>query len=166
MRQFPRHKLSLTFAIGLALAIAFPAASHRAAAQSANPGISLQDLGGLNVSGTTWNFSGDFPVSAGAWESVTITNYGYCFVGPNDPRAGTAHAAGVFYYTDLSVEPGRDGYTFKGMFKPGRGGNVMGTVNIVMSQTTGMSHVDISLSGSDLQYYQDNTFEVCLLGSS
>jgi hypothetical protein len=166
MARIPWRRLSLTLALSLAAAIIFPVASHHADAQSANPGITFQDLGGQNVSGNSWSFSGDFPVSAGAWESVTITNYGYCFAGPNDPRAGTAHAAGVFYYTDLSVMPGRDGYTFKGTIKPGRGGNVMGTVTIVMSQTTGMSHVDISLSGSDLQYYQDNTLEVCLLGSN
>jgi hypothetical protein len=165
MTQFPWRKLSLTFALALALTIA-SSALHPALAQSPNPGIALQDLGGQNVSGTTWNFSGDFAVTAGAWESVTITNYGYCFVGPNDPRAGTAHAAGVFYYTDLSVMPGRDGYTFKGTFKPGRGGDVTGTVTAVMSQTTGMTHIDITLTGNDLQYYQDNTLEVCLLGSS
>jgi hypothetical protein len=165
MPQIPWRKLSLTFALALVGAILLPT-SHRVLAQSPNAGIALQDLGGQNVSGTTWNFSGDFAVSAGAWESVTITNYGYCFVGPNDPRAGTAHAAGVFYYTDLSVMPGRDGYTFKGTFKPGRGGDVTGTVTVVMSQTTGMTHIDATLSGNDLQYYQDNTLEVCLLGSS
>lgn len=160
-------KIAATLIVSIAFAAGLAAGSHPAAAQSTQAGIALQDLGGQNVTSTSWNFSGDFQVSAGAWESVTITNYGYCFVGPNDPRAGTAHAAGVFYYAELeSGPPGRDGYTFKGTFKAGRGGNVSGTVTVTSSTSTGATHVDATLSGSDLQYYQDNTLEVCLLGSS
>jgi len=151
----------------LAMLVATSVASPpRVAGQSTQLGISLQDLGGVNVTGNNWNFSGDFQVSAGAWESVTISNYGYCFVGPNDPRAGTAHAAAVFYFAQLDAQPpGRDGYTFKGELKAGRGGNVAGQVTVTTSISTG-THIEATLSGSDLSFYQDNTLEVCLLGSS
>lgn len=80
--------------------------SHpRVLAQSAQQGITLQDLGSLAVTGTDWDFVTDVQISAGAWESVTISNYGYCFVGPNDPRAGTAHAAAVFWFGELKSGP-------------------------------------------------------------
>jgi hypothetical protein len=150
----------------LILATAFTVAAPRALAQSPQPGIALQDLGSKSVTSTDWSFSGDFDISAGAWESVTISNYGYCFVGPNDPRAGTAHAGGVFYFAELAAQPpGSDGYSFTGDITPGRGGNVSGQVTVTTSISTG-THVDVTLSGSDLSFYKDNKLQVCLLGSS
>src|SRR5712692_11287334 len=90
-------------------------APYRAAAQSSQPGIKLHNLGSDPVIGSDWSFSLDIGISAGAWESVTVSNYGYCFVGPNDPREGTAHAGGVFYFAQLAAQPpGRDGYGFTG----------------------------------------------------
>jgi hypothetical protein len=142
---------------------------HRVRAQSAQQGISLYDLGDQKVSLTSWNFSGDFAVYAGAFESVTVTNYGYCFVGPNDPRAGTAHAGGVFWYAELQAHPPtQNGYTFDGDFSGGRGSNVTGHVTVTTNgdQSNPSTHVDVSLSGSDLSFYSDNTLKVCLLGSS
>lgn len=156
-------------AMSLLLAIsALVAGSGRhAAAQSAQSGITFQDLGSQKVTGTDWNFSADFAISAGAWESITIANYGYCFVGPNDPRAGTAHAGGVFWYTVLQPQAPGAVDTYTGDLKPARGGNVSGHVTVTTTPgATPDTHVDVTLSGSDLNFYQDNSLEVCLLGSS
>src|SRR5579884_4352052 len=98
---------ALCLAAGLAGVGSLSVAHVRA--QSVSPGVVLYDLGDQSVSGTNWSFSGDFAVTAGAFESVTVSNYGYCFVGPNDPRAGTAHAAAVFWFTELKAMPPADG---------------------------------------------------------
>lgn len=143
--------------------------SRHSAAQSSQSGIVFYDVGSQTVSGSSWNFSGDFQITAGAWESITITNYGYCFAGPNDPRAGTAHAGGVFWFTELQASPPTNsGYTYTAKLKPGRGGNTDGTVTVTTNgdPSNPNTHVDVSLSGSDLNFYQDNTLDVCLLGSS
>ena len=137
-------------------------------AQNAEPGIAFWDLGGSQVSGTEWDFSGDFAISAGAWESLTISNYGYCFVGPNDPRAGTAHAAAVYWFSELTPQQPMDStFIYTGTLMPGRGGNISGQVTISSTQgPDAVTHVAITLSGSDLSFFQDNTLEACLLGSS
>jgi hypothetical protein len=138
--------------------------AFRAVAQAPVPGITFQDLGTVDVTGTDWIFSGDFQIHAGAWESVTISNYGYCFVGPNDPREGTAHAAGVYWFAELSPD-GPGAPNFSGNLMPGRGGNVSGQVS-VSTPSDGVTHIDARLSGSDLNFFKDNKLQVCLLGSS
>jgi len=141
----------------------------RVLAQSSSPGVAVYDLGDQAVSGTTWSFSGDFAVTAGAFEAVTVSNYGYCFLGPNDPREGTAHAGGVFWFTDLTGPAGPDnGYTYDGTFRAGRGGDVKGKVTVSTNgdPSNPTTHVDASLSGSDLNFYQDNTLKLCLIGSN
>jgi hypothetical protein len=164
------HRLGAIVAVlGFALLAAVATGSHPPVlAQSAEPGILLWDLGSVTVTGTDWSFTSDLPISAGAWESVTISNYGYCFVGPNDPRAGTAHAAAVFWYAELAAAPpDASGYTFTGTLRAGRGGNVAGKVTVKMMQgLTPSTHIDATLSGSDLSSYQDNDLKFCLLGSS
>jgi hypothetical protein len=139
-----------------------------AGAQSGQSGVAFWDLGGAQISGNVWNFSGDFAISAGAWESVTISNYGDCFVGPNDPRAGTAHAGAVYWFAELTPQQPQDSsFTYIGNLMPGRGGNAAGQVTISSTQgPDAVTHIDVSISGSDLGFYQDNTLEVCLLGSS
>src|SRR5712692_3064803 len=127
-------------------------APYRAAAQSSQPGIKLHNLGSVPVIGSDWSFSLDIGISAGAWESVTVSNYGYCFVGPNDPREGTAHAAGVFWFGELKPLGPGDG--FFGTLEPGRGGNVKGTVTVT-SPTAGTTHIEAALSGSDLNYFAE-----------
>lgn len=141
---------------------------HRASAQSATPGITLWDLGGSQISGTEWDFSGDFAINAGAWESLTISNYGYCFVGPNDPRAGTAHAGAIYWFTELTPQQPQDStFSYTGNLMSGRGLNTSGQVTITSSQgPDAVTHIDITISGSDLSFFQDNTLEACLLGSS
>lgn len=148
------------------LAAAGAPASRSASAQS---GIALYDLGSQEVSGTDWSFAGDFAVAAGAWESVTVSNYGYCFVGPNDPRAGTAHAGGVFWFGELLAQPPQDNnYIFAGELRSGRDGGTTGRVRVTTSGdfSAPATHVDVSLSGSDLSFFEGNSLEVCLLGSS
>jgi hypothetical protein len=145
------------------------AGSHpRVLAQSAQSGITFQDLGSVSVTGSDWSFATDLPTGAGAWESVTISNYGYCFVGPNDPRAGTAHAAAVFWFAELkAAPPDASGYTFTGALEAERGGNVAGQVKVTTMQGLNpTTHVEATLSGSDLSFYQGNDLEVCLLGST
>jgi len=146
---------------------ALPRPQH-ASAQSAQPGIAFWDLGGSQVSGTEWDFSGDFAISAGAWESVTISNYGYCFVGPNDPRAGSAHAGAIYWFTELTPQQPQDStFSYTGNLISARGPSTPGRVTITASQgPDAVTHVSIRISGSDLSYFQDNTLEVCLLGSS
>jgi hypothetical protein len=159
--------LALCLAAGLAGAGCLHAVPARA--QSVSPGVVVYDLGDVNVNGTSWSFSGDFAVTAGAFESVTISNYGYCFVGPNDPRAGTAHAGGVFWFTQLTpAPPTPSGTTYTGMLNSGRGGNVQGSVTVMSNgdPTNPSTHVDATLSGSDLSNFSGNTLKVCLLGSN
>ena len=164
------HRFRIMMAmLGAVLLSAGLAGSHpRVLAQSAQQGITLQDLGSLAVTGSDWTFVTDVPVGSGAWESVTISNYGYCFVGPNDPRAGTAHAAAVFWFGELkAAPPDASGYSFTGTLKSERGGNVTGHVQVATTQSSSpTTHVEATLSGSDLSNYQDNNLEVCLLGSS
>ena len=159
--------LAVCLVAGLAGAGSLRAAPARA--QTVNPGVVLYDLGDQAVSGTSWSFSGDFAITAGAFESVTISNYGYCFVGPNDPRAGTAHAAAVFWFTELNTMPPADNtFKYTGTLNSGRGGNVQGTVSISTNgdPSNPSTHVDVSLSGSDLSNFSGNTLKVCLLGSN
>lgn len=140
-----------------------------ASAQASQPGIALYPLGSQAISGTDWSFSGDFAVSAGAWESVTIGNYGYCFVGPNDPRAGTAHAGGVFWFGELQLQaPQANQYVFSGTLASGRGGSVTGQVTVTTNGDPGspQTHIDASLAGSDLSYFNGESLSVCLLGSN
>ena len=131
-------------------------------------GIALWDLGTKKISGNIWNFEGDFAIDAGAWESVTVSNYNYCFVGPNDPREGTAHAGAIFWFTELQAMPfSEQGPNYTGTLQSGRS-NDAGRVAITTtySGTTANTHVSVTISGSDLMYYQDNTLGVCLLGST
>jgi len=153
------------------LAVAASAAPRprAASAQSAQPGIALYPLGSQAISGTEWSFSGDFAIAAGAWESVTISNYGYCFVGPNDPRAGTAHAGGVFWFGELQPQaPQANQYVFTGTLASGRGGSVAGQVTLTTNgdPSSPQTHLEASLSGSDLSYFSGESLSVCLLGSS
>lgn len=133
-------------------------------AQSA--GVALWDLGSQPVSGTDWDFQGDFAIGAGAWESLTISNYGYCWVGPNDPRAGTAHAGAVYWFTELQPQPlSASGVPYTGTLQRG---NMAGEVTITTTDdgTGPVTHIQVTITGSDLQFFQDNTLGVCLLGSS
>jgi hypothetical protein len=159
------HRVKATLALLLLPALVAGAFGvHRSSAQSANPGITFQDLGTVDVTGNDWSFTGDFQIRAGAWESLTISNYGYCFVGPNDPREGTAHAAAVYWFGELTPDsPGSGDFT--GTLQAGRGGNVTGRVHIT-SPSSGTTHIDATLSGSDLSFFKDNKLQVCLLGSS
>ncbi len=162
-----RWLLGLCLAAGLAGAGGLRVAPARA--QSPSPGIVVYDLGDQSVSGTSWSYSGDFGVTAGAYEAVTVSNYGYCFLGPNDPRAGTAHAAAVYWYAQLLAQaPSGSTYTFAGDLVPGRGGNVKGSVTVATNgdPSNASTHVDVSLSGSDLSSYRDNSLKVCLFGSN
>lgn len=133
-------------------------------------GIAMVDLGDQVPAGSQWSFSGDFCVSAGAWESVTISNYGWCFSGPNDPLAGTAHAGAIYWYAELaSTPPTNAGYTFTGNLVAEReqnNANISGSVTLTASADLTMTHIDASLSDSNLTYFQDNPLKVCLLGSS
>jgi hypothetical protein len=159
--------LALCLAAGLAGAGSLRVPLVRA--QSANQGVVVYDLGDQTVSGTSWSLSGDYAVTAGAYDSITISNYGYCFLGPNDPRAGSAHAAAVYWYAELHAKPPQDnGYVYSGELVAGRGGNVKGSVTVTTTgdPTNATTHVDISLSGSDLNYYQGNDFKACLFGSN
>jgi len=163
----------LAFIAVLAPLLAVTAATlpgpRAASAQSSQPGVALYPLGSQAISGTDWSFSGDFAVTAGTWESVTISNYGYCFVGPNDPRAGTAHAGGVFWFGELQAQaPQSDQYVFTGTLASGRGGNVSGQVTVTTNgdPSAPLTHIDASLSGGDLSYFNGEGLNVCLLGSS
>ena len=140
--------------------------ARRLAAQDA--GIALWDLGAQPVSGTAWVFEGDFALGAGAWESLTISNYGYCWVGPNDPRAGTAHAAAVYWFTELQPQPpSGSSMIYTGVLQSGRSSAVgAATITTAEDSTGPVTHVDVTISGNDLTYLQDNTLDVCLLGSS
>jgi hypothetical protein len=151
----------------LALALGGGLAPARHVVAQQQPGIRLYNLGSQKVSGRTWSFSGDFPIGAGAWESLTVSNYGYCFVGPNDPRAGTAHAAAVFWFTELSPDESGDDQSFTGTLASDRS---MATGDATVTTTDDgsgpMTHVEMTISGNDLRFYQDNTLTACLLGSS
>jgi hypothetical protein len=139
-----------------------------ASAQSPQPGIALYPLGSQAINGTDWSFSGDFAITAGAWESVTVSNYGYCFVGPNDPRAGTAHAGAVFWFGELQAQPPQTGgYVFAGALASGRGGNSSGQTTVTTNgdPASPLTHIDLSLSGNDLSYFSGQNLGVCLLGS-
>lgn len=133
-------------------------------------GIAMYDLGDQVPTGSQWSFSGDFCVSAGAWESVTISNYGWCFSGPNDPRAGTAHAGAIYWYAELeSAPPTNAGYAFTGNLVAEREqstANISGSVTVTAGADLTTTHIDASLSDSSLAFFQGNPLKVCLLGSS
>ena len=164
---------AVSFFVALAMMFALTAGTlsrpQIAAAQSPQPGIALYPLGSQMINGSNWSFSGDLSVTAGAWESVTISNYGYCFVGPNDPRAGTAHAGGMFWFGELQAQPPQAaGYLFSGTLANGRGGSSGGMVTVTTNgdPSSPATHIDASLSGSDLTYFAGDSLTVCLLGSS
>ena len=158
----------------LALVLAYTAlmtvAAHTPRLASAQSGIAFYDLGSQAVSsGTDWTFSADFAISAGAWESVTVTNYGYCFVGPNDPRAGTAHAGGVFWFAELQAQPPQNGgYVFTGSLANGRINSPPGNVTVTTNgdPASPRTHIEATLSRNDPSFFQGENLEVCLLGSS
>jgi len=131
-------------------------------------GITLWDVGSQRISGTSWEFDGDFAINAGAWESLTVSNSSYCWVGPNDPHAGTAHAGAVWWFTELTTNPqGGGDMVYTGSLRGERSADVgQATITTTDDGTNAVTHVQITISGSDLMYYQDNTLEVCLLGSS
>ncbi len=164
MRPVYRWLLLVELLAVVALGSAALTFGSRVAAQSI--GIVLWDLGSQPISGTTWDFEDDFTIGAGAWESLTISNYGYCWVGPNDPRAGTAHAGAVYWFTELQTRPqSASGSTYTGTLQLG---NMAGTARITTTNDGSgpVTHVQLSLAGSDFMYFQDNTLQVCLLGSS
>jgi hypothetical protein len=159
--------LALCLAAGLAGAGGLRALPVHA--QSPSPGVVVFDLGDQAVSGTTWSYSGSYGVTAGAFESVTVSNYGYCFLGPNDPRAGSAHAGAVYWSTDLTpAAPSGGSFTYSGSLVPGRGGNVTGSVTVSTNgdPSNPSTQVVVTLSGSDLSFYQGNSLKLCLIGSN
>jgi hypothetical protein len=140
-----------------------------ASAQPAQPGITLYTLGPTAITGTDWAFSGDFAIGAGAFESVTVTNYGSCFVGPNDPRAGTAHAGGAYWFGELQAQPPQSGgHVFTGGLSAGHGSQATGSVAVTTNgdPSSPLTHIDVSLSGSDLTYLAGESLSVCLLAST
>jgi hypothetical protein len=166
MRLVHRLVLISGLAALIVLMSATIAPSERLAAQDS--GVVLWDLGSQPVSGATWQFDGDFAIAAGAWESLTISNYGYCWVGPNDPRAGTAHADAVFWFTELQPQPpATSGTVYSGTLKSERsaaGGDA--TITSTEDPSGSVTHVHLTISGSGLTNWQDEALEVCLLGSS
>jgi hypothetical protein len=158
-----------TLAVAVALLLVEAGVSFLpVSAQPAQSAITLFSLGPAAVSGTDWTFSDDVAIGAGAFESVTVTNYGYCFVGPNDPRAGTAHAGGAYWFGELQAQaPQSGGYIFTGGLSGGHGSQASGRVTVTTNgdPSAPLTHVDVSLSGDDLTYLSGESLNICLLAS-
>jgi hypothetical protein len=166
-----RRALTLVALLTLASILALQVGPARA--QSVQQGIQLFDLGVQQVSGTNWNFSGAFAISAGAFESVTISNSATCWVGPVDPRLDSRY--GMLFFFQLAGPAGPDntnGYTYDAYpdngFVAGGNAGVSGsaTVSTNRDSSSPATHVEITLSGSGLSAYSGQSLRVCLLGSS
>jgi hypothetical protein len=157
----------------LVFASTLPLQAGQARAQSTQQGIQLFDLGDQQVTGTSWSFSDDFAITAGAFESLTISNSDFCWVGPVDPRLGSRY--GLLFFFQLAGPAGpdnRNGFTYDAYpgngFFGGGNGDVAGSATISTNRnpSSPATHVEITLSGTGLRAYSDQTLRVCLLGSS
>jgi hypothetical protein len=158
--------------LALASIAAPPQLSARA--QSGQAGVQLTDLGVQKPTGGNWSFKGDFAITAGAFESITVTTADRCFAGPLDPRIGAEDYARLFFF-QLAGPAGPDGvngftysaYRDNGFTAPG-GVDVTGSATVSTNRDASKpaTHVEVTLSGSGLDSYSGSSLRVCLLGSN
>lgn len=121
------------------------------------------DVGSLPVTQSTWHFDSNFQGNTLNWASVTITNSGSCFSGPDNPRPGTASAGLIIYYGTLAPVPGPLGVSvYSGNVEGTMGSAGVGTVRVSAPVTLNpVTHVDASLWNLE-QWVEGNTLSVCL----
>ncbi|HTE84116.1 MAG TPA: hypothetical protein VK821_05235 [Dehalococcoidia bacterium] len=128
---------------------------------------SMFDIGAQTASAAAgkwpnWTFTADVTLGSGAWVAVNVTNTP-CFIGPNDPLAGTAHAGAIAWYALLQPLPMKGaGQVWDGTLSPIEGTGAVGNVQVAADPgVPGLTHVRVSIPSLE-EFAQDNTFDVCL----
>jgi hypothetical protein len=109
-------------------------------------------VGQQAVTGSSWNFSNNFPSESGPWGSVTVTNTN-CTT-PYQP--GSAQAGAVIFTAPLSP-----GFGTSAMLQPFVGSAASGQVKLLPMADTGGVNVTANLDGLEPSTL-GTTFTVCL----
>ena len=135
------------FASGLLLST--PMVHAQSAAPPPQPGVLV---GQVQVTGPTWNFSGNLPNASGPWGSVTVTNTNCT----TPYRPGTAQAGAVIFTATLSP-----GLSSNGTLQAFTGSAASGQVKLLPMADTGGTNVTASLTQLE-PFVQGTTLSVCL----
>lgn len=168
--------LGLSFGTAFVLLASAYAVPHRLAAQSA---ASVYDLGSQAATQKSgqwpdWSFAADLDLGTQDWTGINVVNT-TCFLGPDDPNAGTAHAGAIGWYAQLRPAPGPSGLlVLAGTLNPIEGTNASGSVTVIPAHDVSppplarpadsLTHVNVQIHGLE-DFAEGNDFRVCLGGS-
>ena len=126
-----------------------PVASAQTASIPPQPGV---EVGELQVTDSTWNFSSNLPDESGPWGSVTVTNTNCT----TPYRPGTAQAGAVIFTAPLTP-----GVPSTGTLQAFVGSSASGQVKLLPMADTGGVNVSANLGGLE-PFVIGTTLTVCL----